>query len=231
MITATHTGLLPYNNLSTEAKTTKILPKLHSASLLSLGQLCNDNCDVHLNKRKIKVYKNNKTILQGRCNLTDGLWDIPIPIPSQNKNNEHISIIIPKNNTKKDLVQFYHAAMFSRVKATFIKAIRNSNFQSWPGLTTKMLAKFLAPTLATHFGHLNQERQNLQSTQQSNNFDAFPTSDEPNITTNEIISNITPYRVTNKAYNDLPGKFPFSSSRGSQYFLVIYHYDSNAILV
>ena len=181
MITATHTGLLPYTNLTQEAKTTKILPKLQSASLLSLGQLCNDNCDVHLNKHNIHVYKNNTTILQGHRNLTDGFWDIPIPIPSH-KNTKHISIIIPKNTTKKDLIQFYHAAIFSPAKATFIKAIRNGNFHSWPGLTTRTVAKFLAPTIATHFGHLNQERQNLQSTQQSNDFDAFPTSDNPNIT-------------------------------------------------
>ena len=127
------------------------------------------------------MYKNNTTVLQCHCNLTDELWDIPIPIPSH-KNNKHISIIIPKNTTKKDLAQFYHAAMFSPAKATFTKAIRNSNFQSWPGLTTRAVAKFLAPTIATHIGHLNQERQNLQSTQQSNDFDAFPTSDNPNIT-------------------------------------------------
>ena len=140
-------------------------------------------------------------------------------------------LLFQKILQKKDLIQFYHAAMFSPAKATFIKAIRNGNFQSWPGLTTRMVAKFLTPTIATHFGHLNQERQNLQSTQQSDDFDAFPMSDNPNITTNEIMATITPYHFTNKAYGDLPGKFPFSSSRGSQYFLVIYHYDSNAILV
>ena len=42
---------------------------------------------------------------------------------------------------------------------------------------------------------------------------------------------ITQYQVTHKAFGDLPGKFPFTSSRGTQYFLVIYHYNSNAILV
>ena len=229
-ITSTHTGLLPYDSLTTQAKTANILPQLHSASLLSLGQLCDDNCDVHLNKYNINIFKNNKKILQGHRNFSDGLWDVPIPIPMVPK-DQYISIIIPKNTTKKELVQFYHAAMFSPTKDTFIRAIRNGNFQSWPGLTTETATKFLTSTIATQFGHLKQERQNLQSTQQSNDFDAFPRSDVPNIPTNEIIATITPYRITNKAYGDMPGKFPITSSRGSQYFLVIYHYDSNAILV
>ena len=46
-----------------------------------------------------------------------------------------------------------------------------------------------------------------------------------------MIATITPFIKTKKAFGDLPGKFPITSSRGAQYFLVIYHYDSNAILV
>ena len=34
----------------------------------------------------------------------------------------------------------------------------------------------------------------------------------------------------NTAYGDLTGRFPHKSSRGNQYLLVIYDYDSNAIL-
>ena len=159
-IVSTHTGILPYDTLSTQAKTANILPQLHSASLLSLGQLCDDNCDVHLNKYKINVFKNNQKILQGHRNFSDGLWDVPIPIHITPKHH-YMSIIIPKNTTKKELVQFYHAAMFSPTKDTFIRAIRNGNFHSWPGLTTETVIKFLTPTIATHFGHLKQERQNL----------------------------------------------------------------------
>ena len=33
------------------------------------------------------------------------------------------------------------------------------------------------------------------------------------------------------AFLDLTGKFPYTSSRGYKYLLVIYDYDSNAILV
>ena len=40
-----------------------------------------------------------------------------------------------------------------------------------------------------------------------------------------------PIEETKKTYGDLTGRFPYTSSRGNQYFLVIYNYDSNAILV
>ena len=36
---------------------------------------------------------------------------------------------------------------------------------------------------------------------------------------------------TSKTYSDLTGKFPHKSSRGNQYLLVIYDYDSNAIVI
>ena len=177
----------------------------------------------------IHVFKNNLNILKGFRNLQDGLWDVHIPI---HYNQQHkLSVIIPKNTTKRDLIAFYHAALFSPTKATFIKAIKNGNFQSWPGLSATSVNNLLTPTIATHFGHLRQERQNLQSTQSDIDTDFFPSSDNPNIQTNEIMATITPFKSTKKAFGDLPGKFPFTSSRGHQYFLVIYHYDSNAILV
>ena len=33
-----------------------------------------------------------------------------------------------------------------------------------------------------------------------------------------------------KTYSDLTGKFPYQSSRGSQYIFILYDYDGNAIL-
>ena len=33
-----------------------------------------------------------------------------------------------------------------------------------------------------------------------------------------------------KCYSDLTGRFPFKSSRGNNYILVVYHFDGNAIL-
>jgi len=85
----------------------------------------------------------------------------------------------------------------------------------------------------------SRERANLQSTNPSNlpinktsnlDSDNFPTSDSPNQKTNNIFYAIHSFRSTDKAYTDLTGRFPVQSSWGSQYILVCYHYDANAIL-
>ena len=55
-IKITHKGTLPINNLSQHAKTVNILPELKSSSLLSLGQLCDDNCQVLLQKQDLHVF-------------------------------------------------------------------------------------------------------------------------------------------------------------------------------
>ena len=53
-------------------------------------------------------------------------------------------------------------------------------------------------------------------------------SDSPNIKTHDAIFSITSKQ--DKAFMDLTGRFPHCSSRGNEYTLVVYHYDSNAIL-
>ena len=98
-IHTTHTGLLPWIHLSTTAKTANILPKPHSASLISLGQLCDDNCNITLDKRYLKVYKHNKEIIKGYQNIHDGLWDVHIPT-QLTLNRQKLAVIIQKSTPK-----------------------------------------------------------------------------------------------------------------------------------
>jgi len=86
-ISSTIQGTLPLSNeLTPKARTAVVLPNLTSSSLISLGQLCDDGCNINLDKEKMQVCKNNKLIIQGNRNKTDGLWDIPI----------HDNYILPK---------------------------------------------------------------------------------------------------------------------------------------
>lgn len=58
----------------------------------------------------------------------------------------------------------------------------------------------------------------------------FPASDQPNVKTYEVVyAVIKDNNIT--AYTDLTGRFPYRSSRGNEYLLFGYHYDSNIILV
>ena len=55
--------------------------------------------------------------------------------------------------TKPDLAMYYHSAAFSPVPTTFIIAINNGNFSTWPGLTSYLISKNLPKSLATAKGH------------------------------------------------------------------------------
>ena len=148
-ITSTESGFLPLtSDLSTTAKKAHILPELHSASLISLGQLCDDNCKIFLTKSDLKIYKNNKLLATGTRNKRDGLWDIPLTI-NNNKLRHRLNVIIIKNKTKQQLANYLHGCCFGPKQKTFIKAIRNGNFISWPGLESAIIDKHLIVPPAT----------------------------------------------------------------------------------
>ena len=55
--------------------------------------------------------------------------------------------------TKPDLAMYYHRAAFSPIPNTFISAINNGNFSTWPGLTAELISKHLPKSLATEKCH------------------------------------------------------------------------------
>ena len=72
-----------------------VIPYLSSASLLSIEQLCDDNCLSLFTKAKLFIFKQNKLRLQGKRNHFNGMWTILVPIqsvsiPSQNFTTENL---------------------------------------------------------------------------------------------------------------------------------------------
>ena len=61
-----------------------------------------------------------------------------------------------KCKSKQDLVLYYHHACFCPTKNTWIKAIKNNFFTTWPGLTLKLVTKYLKKSIFTEKGHLHQ---------------------------------------------------------------------------
>ena len=73
-----------------------VLPDLKSASLLSIGQFCDNGCSAYFNKNKVYIIHNNTTILEGHRKTSNSMWVIPVPIKSstattnlQNITNKH----------------------------------------------------------------------------------------------------------------------------------------------
>ena len=60
-------------------------------------------------------------------------------------------------------------------------------------------------------GHLNQERQFLQSTKESTESGIT----QQNVKTLETINTVVPFTEKAMVYGDLTGSFPYTSTRGS----------------
>ena len=79
--------LLLLNTISKSAQHCYVFDDLKIGSLISLGQLCDDDCIAIFSKYTLNVVKNDKLLITGR-RTDNGLWEIPLttspsPILSQ----------------------------------------------------------------------------------------------------------------------------------------------------
>jgi hypothetical protein len=115
------------------------------------------------------------------------------------------------------------------------KGYKNGNFITWPGIDTLSIEAHLPKSVASAKGRFDQECKNLQSTcvpatTDESDDTLLPVPDSPNVKTFEACAHIVPFIAKNTAYHDLTGRFPHRSSRGNEYLLIVYDYDSNSIL-
>ena len=151
------------------------------------------------------------------------------------------NVIIKKDTTNSELIPYLQGCCFSPSKSTFLKAVKHGNFLTWPGLTPSNVEKYYENNIFVAKGHLNQERKNLQSTkllhqkipsptEEAIMHDDFFPAQEGTKPTNYCMVAMIPFEANHTGYSDITGRFPYASSRGNQYLLVIYDWDSNAIL-
>jgi hypothetical protein len=161
-IQSSHTCNLLLTDLPPQAGQAHILPGLVHNSLISVGQLCDNECSVTFNQDQVTVSKNRKHLTYGTRDPKSRLWRVNLKqkFETENVHCNHAH----DNNNKKDLINYLHAACFSPVKSTWITAIKNGNFSSWPGLTEHAVEKHLSKSTSTTKGHLNQQRQNARTT-------------------------------------------------------------------
>jgi hypothetical protein len=139
-----------------------------------------------------------------------------------------------------ELVHYLHAAAGYPMKPTWIEAIKNKQFASWPGLTVKAVTKNFLESEETIKGHARKIKSGLRSTKQKEPAYKFEDKEEeatahpihPTIKQNNIFIKI--YDVEDDTmgliYIDQTGCFPKKNSQGNQYIMVLAHIDSNAIL-
>lgn len=141
-------------------------------------------------------------------------------------------------STTSDLVQFLHAACFSPVPSTLIKAIDNGHFATWPSFTAANVRRYLPKSPATVKGHLNQVRKNQRSTKTK---PLKPDDDSSDVIPSTPITDgkrthfvyaaiMQAPSESGQIYTDQTGRFPVTSLRGNKYLMVLYNYNANAIL-
>jgi hypothetical protein len=149
-----------------------VFDRITNSSLISLGQLCDNNCCIAIfTKQKMHVYKNKTCVLSGTDNYIDGLWDIPLATTSLSLSLPPTPVfaanaIIRKDMTKTALAQYIYGCCGSPVLSTWQQAIQNGNFVTWPGIDSFSVDKHLPKSIASAKGYLDQEQKNLQSTKQ-----------------------------------------------------------------
>ena len=73
-------------------------------------------------------------------------------------------------NLIHDQINYLYAASFSPPKSTFLHAIKEGFFITFPNLTAKLVSKYLIKSMASSKGYLDQQYKNCRSTYQIHEF-------------------------------------------------------------
>ena len=84
-------------------------------------------------------------------------------------------------------MQYLLASLYNPTKYTLLQAIKSVNFIGWTGFTSDNANKLLNETPATAKGHLDQHRNNLQSTKNETEMQDVSLTESATIT-NQVIS-------------------------------------------
>ena len=239
------TALLPLPDLPSTARHGHIMPGFTN-NLVSIGKLCDADCSAYFNKTTVTIYNAEHTpILTGYRETTGArLWRFnltPTTPPALAATAHHARQ--PTTESVKRaynlpstpaLIEFLHAAAGYPVKSTWLAAIKNGNYASWPGLTYELASRYCPDPDCIYKGHMAQTRQHVRSTkpqplpQAPTTTPPPPLAPPPALTTNEVYLTEIP---ASTLFTDDTGRFPVRARSGNQYIMVAYHQDANAILV
>eukprot|EP00804_Cyclotella_cryptica_P028195 CCRYP_011052-RA/>CCRYP_011052-RA protein AED:0.30 eAED:0.33 QI:0/0/0/1/0.5/0.33/3/0/617 len=196
-----------------------------------------NGCHVIFTKNDCKVYRKAELMLVGKRHPATGLWvvstnDSSIPTKPPRAFATHAAHNAYQTSSKAKLIQFLHQCAFSPPPSTWIKAINNNQFSSWPGLTADALRRYLPDSTATAKGHMKKTPAVVIPTQDhpSHNADCFPPQESNNI--NHVFCwAALADQINGTTYTDLKGRFPTMSLENNQYVFIAYDYTTNAIIV
>jgi hypothetical protein len=155
-------------------RTGHVMPEFQE-TLLGIGPICDAGCTVLFSDTDVIIHdKKGNPILSGwREPEGAKLWyfnllpeEEELPPPTLEPRNQATLAAFSAYDlpSVQALVQYFHAAAGFPVKDTWLRAIKNCNFESWPGLTYNNAARYCPNTDETLKGHMTQCRQGVRST-------------------------------------------------------------------
>jgi hypothetical protein len=159
-----------------------IVPSLHLA-LGSVPKLVDAGYTMVLTKNGATIYDDNSTAITAsnppilesdRCQHTGmcGLNLNPDNPNTHNPNKQHVipemvNVIFNLPSSGKTFLS-YHASAGFPPKKTFIDAIHNGNYATWPKLTVALINRYYPDLDKTVKGHLKGQCQGIRSTNEKN---------------------------------------------------------------
>jgi hypothetical protein len=140
-IASTHTATLNMPSLPHASRQAHILPGLFQHSLLSVEQMCDSGCAVTYTATKLAVTNGATTILTGQRYKESGMWHVPFDNSiSPQGAPVHYAQNVYDQKSIQDNITYLHACCFSPVQYTWLKAIQNGHFATWPSVTVGKIA-------------------------------------------------------------------------------------------
>jgi hypothetical protein len=165
------------HKLCPAAREMNIVPGLH-LTLVSIPKLADAGYTTVFSKEGAAIYDDHTTTIiadkppvleADRCNLT-GLWKLPLHAEETvaNKDPPHheaINVIFDLPSACQNFLWYHPAARFPP-KETFIRAVCNGNYATWPKLTIQLIHKYMPDSDETAKGHLKGQCQGIRSMKQ-----------------------------------------------------------------
>ena len=159
-----------HHNVREPARTVDIVPDLQHNSLLSASKFADANYVTILTPKEVLIYDgkdltitvSSEAILRGWREV-NGLWRVPLqndvaPRKSQyllltKESEEAIANVYELPSTEK-IVRYLHACAGFPKKHTWLKAIQEGNYATWPHLSAEAVRKHFPESDETHQGHM-----------------------------------------------------------------------------
>jgi hypothetical protein len=160
-IQATHTTMLPFKSLSDEERKADVLPGLRPNSLISVGKIADANYTTifHPRREGVTVHKKNtfwlqllrNPVLQGWQDA-NGLWrlshDERKPIRGS-RSKQEVAANAYSLPSMPQTIRYLHAAAGFPTKDSWIKAIKNENYATWPGIPAEAVNRHFPESVET----------------------------------------------------------------------------------